>query len=153
MDGHLKQVAVRAEAKRIGQRAIKRANAERTVEDAATAQRAALMAALSSEPTTMTFNHLEDGHFLHLRTSMVHCSPCPSLMRHIFAGKEPDMQATMDALVQQQRDATEGEGPLAQASADAQLDPLEGIDLAPLHRCVTLESRPFAPGAILHRVA
>ena len=39
---------MRAEARRIGQRAIKRAEAERAVEDAAAAQRSALMAALTS---------------------------------------------------------------------------------------------------------
>ncbi len=48
------QVSVRAEAKRIGQRAIKRAAAERTAEDNAAAQRAALASALSGQPPVVT---------------------------------------------------------------------------------------------------
>lgn len=53
------------------------------------------------------------------------------------AGRNPDLGAAVESLIHQQRDGSPGFA--SQASVDAQLDPLEGIDLAPLHRCSTVE--------------
>lgn len=60
--------------------------------------------------------------------------PAATNFMHKCAGRNPDLGAAVESLVRQQREAKEGEGPAAQAAVDASMNPLEGIDLAPLHR-------------------
>ncbi len=68
------------------------------------------------------------------RTSLGPADQQQPPFRRCGAGRNPDLSAAVKALIEQQAAAKAGAGGAAQAEADAHLDPLEGIDLAPLHR-------------------